>query len=114
MTAAISYTHAVCALSVFHNILLSTTVGDQFGWSVDMSDDGSGVIVGAFLNDGAATNSGHSHLCEFDGSDWKQIGDDIDGEFSRNFSGSSVAVSDDGKNVINGEPCNDDGGTDSG
>ena len=36
--------------------------GDQSGWSVSLSDDGSTVAIGAFNNDGNGDNSGHVRI----------------------------------------------------
>jgi hypothetical protein len=53
----------------------------QQGHSVALSDDGSTVAIGAYLNDGInGTNSGHVRVYRFDGSGWIQLGDDIDAE----------------------------------
>ena len=45
-----------------------------------MSADGSVVAIGAYLNDGGGTNSGHVRLYKNNNGTWTQIGSDIDGE----------------------------------
>ncbi len=83
-------------------------VEDASGQSVAMSDDGKTVIVGAPYNDGNGGSSGHARVYRLDGSVWTQIGGDIDGEGSNNYSGWSVAMSSDGGTVIIGSPHNSD------
>ena len=66
---------------------------DQSGWSVALSADGTRLAVGAIFNGG---NSGHTRVFEYNGTDWAQIGEDIDGEDASDQSGASVALSADG------------------
>jgi hypothetical protein len=54
--------------------------GDQSGWAVAITADGSRVIIGAAGNDGNGENFGHARVFEFDGSNWNKLGSDIDGE----------------------------------
>lgn len=56
--------------------------GDEFGYSVSLSNDESRVAIGASRNDQNGSNSGHVRLYEYDGTNWVQLGDDIDGESS--------------------------------
>jgi hypothetical protein len=51
--------------------------GDQSGWSVSLSSDGTIVAIGA---NGNGSSSGHVRLYEWDGTAWQQKGNDIDGE----------------------------------
>jgi hypothetical protein len=49
------------------------------------------------------------------GTSWTQVGSDIDGEYSNDFSGISVSLSSDGKTVAIGAPDNNgNNGTSSG
>ncbi len=84
--------------------------GDQAGLAVGMSSDGTAVIVGAPMNDGAGENAGQARVYRSDGSSWAQVGDDIDGEAAGDLAGSSVAMSNDGSTVIVGAPRNDGNG----
>ena len=84
--------------------------GDQSGISVSLSADGTRVAIGAPYNDA----SGQVRVYEFDGSNWTQLGQDIDGEAAYNDSGYSVSLSDDGTRVAIGAPYNDDNGNNSG
>lgn len=69
---------------------------DYSGLSVSLSGNGSIVAIGAYGNDGNGTNSGHVRVYQWNGSFWQQVGSDIDGEAENNYSGSSVAISDNG------------------
>jgi hypothetical protein len=87
---------------------------DDSGHSVSLSSDGSRVAIGAYLNDGTDTDSGHVRVYEYSGSSWGQIGADIDGEAIYDNSGFSVSLSSDGSVVAIGAIKNDGTDTDSG
>ena len=87
---------------------------DQSGRSVALSSDGSIVAIGARLNDGNGTDSGHVRVYRNISGVWTQIGTDINGEAANDYSGHSVALSSDGSIVAIGAYQNDGNGTDSG
>ena len=87
---------------------------DNSGHSVSLSSDGSVVAIGAYANDGGGSNSGHVRVYENNNGTWTQIGSDIDGESSYDYSGSAVSLSADGSVVAIGAYLNDGGGSDSG
>ncbi|MDB9910406.1 hypothetical protein OAC83_02155, partial [Flavobacteriales bacterium] len=87
---------------------------DHSGKSVSISADGNIVAIGAFLNDGNGSNSGHVRVYESVGGSWSQIGQDIDGESPGDLSGRSVSISDDGNIVAIGAIGNDGNGSNSG
>ena len=80
---------------------------DWAGESVAISADGNTAAVAAERNDGQGNNSGHVRVYRFDGTDWSQLGTDIDGNSRGLRLGAVVALSDDGTtvavNVLNGE-----------
>ena len=78
------------------------TTGDQSGRSVSSSSDGTIVAIGAWYNDGNGTSSGHVRVYSWDGSNWDQLGSDIDGEAADDGSGWSVSLSSDGTIVAIG------------
>ena len=88
--------------------------GDESGWSVSLSADGSTVAIGAAENAGNGTNSGHVRIYAWDGSSWTQQGADIDGEAAGDYSGRSVSLSADGSTVAIGAWLNDGNGSNSG
>jgi hypothetical protein len=70
---------------------------DWSGSSASISDDGSIVAVGAFLNDGNGENAGHVRVYDWDGaSGWIQRGQDIDGISAQDYSGYATSLSSDG------------------
>ncbi|KAH8059213.1 hypothetical protein JL721_9305 [Aureococcus anophagefferens] len=90
--------------------------GDESGWSVSLSADGTTLAVGAYTNDGTGSIAGHARMFAWDPDDetWVQRGDDIDGEAADDWSGYSVSLSADGTTLAVGAPYNDGGGTDAG
>jgi len=86
--------------------------GDYFGSSVSLEPGGDLLAVGADANDGNAVNAGHVRLYSFSGSDWIQVGTDIDGDGNDEWLGSSVSMS--GTTVAVGVPGNNTNGTSSG
>ena len=88
---------------------------DLSGWSVSLDDSGNRVAIGSRFNDGAnGFNSGHVRVYEFDGGDWIQLGEDIDGDFVQDQSGQSVSMSADGNRLAVGAYLNDGNGVNSG
>jgi hypothetical protein len=89
-------------------------VGDQSGISVALSADGTVVAIGARDNGGAGDWVGHARVHAWDGTQWGQRGDDLDGEAAWDESGCSVALSADGSVVAIGARNNDATGTNAG
>ncbi|MDC1336314.1 Ig-like domain-containing protein, partial [Flavobacteriaceae bacterium] len=88
--------------------------GDQSGYSVSLSSDGTTLAIGAYLNAGNGSSSGHVRIYNYNGSAWTQLGADIDGEAAVDYSGNSVSLSSDGTTVAIGARRNDGNGADSG
>ena len=74
--------------------------GDWFGYSLDLSDDGNTLAVGApFRNN----NAGEVQVFEYQsGTTWQLVGSAIDGEDFEDASGWSVALSSNGQRVAIG------------
>ena len=89
-------------------------IDDMFGWSVSLSSDGNTVAIGAEANDGGGNMSGHVRVFQYDGNNWNQLGQDIDGEAAGDHSGWSVSTNGDGTIVAIGAPSNDGNGSNSG
>ncbi len=87
---------------------------DQSGTSVSLSSDGTVVAIGAPLNDGNGSTSGHVRVYRNTSGNWVQIGTDIDGEAAGDRSGRSVSLSSDGSMVAIGAYKNDGNGLNSG
>jgi Flp pilus assembly pilin Flp len=88
--------------------------GDESGFSVSLSADGSILAIGAYLNDGNGSASGHVRVYENLSGTWTQIGSDIDGEATIDFSGQSVSLSSDGSILAIGAYGNDGTGANAG
>ena len=82
----------------------------DYASAVALSADGTVVAVGAYLNDGGGTSSGHVRVHAYDATTdrWDQRGMDIDGEHADDYSGDrNVALSADGLVVAVGSSDND-------
>ena len=81
---------------------------DESGISVSIDSDGSHVAIGAKGNDGSGSqyDIGHVRVYEWGGSSWDQVGADINGEATYNYSGWSVSIDSDGSHVAIGAPYN--------
>jgi hypothetical protein len=88
--------------------------GDRSGYSVSLSSDGSTVAIGAYYNDGSASNAGQVRVYENISGTWTQVGSDIDGEAANDQSGKSVSLSSDGSIVAIGAEGNAGNGSYSG
>ena len=88
--------------------------GDESGWTVSLSSNGSTVAIGAMYNAGNGTDAGQVRIYENISGTWTQIGSDIDGEAAGDQSGTSVALSSDGSIVAIGAHYNDGNGADAG
>ena len=88
--------------------------GDESGWAVSLSSNGSTVAIGAMYNAGNGTDAGQVRVYENISGTWTQIGSDIDGEAAGDQSGTSVALSSDGSIVAIGAHYNDGNGADAG
>ena len=88
--------------------------GDRSGRQVSLSSDGSRVAIGARQNDGNGTDAGHVRVFDWNGNDWTQVGQDINGEAAGDESGWTVSLSSDGNRLAIGARYNDGNGTNAG
>ena len=88
--------------------------GDFSSSSLSLNSDGSIVAIGATFNNGNGQNSGHVRVFQNTGGTWMQIGEDIDGESTDDYSGFSVSLNDYGNVLAIGAILNDGNGLDSG
>jgi len=75
---------------------------DNSGRSVAMSSDGTRIAIGARLNDGGGSGSGHVRVYDYVGNAWSQVGLDIDGENGGDWFGNSVTMSSNGTRIAIG------------
>ena len=83
------------------------SAGDLFGGAVSIDSDGSHVAIGAEENDGAGSNAGYVRVLEYNGTRWREVGYDIDGDGIGDFFGSAVSIDSDGDGVAIGGPGED-------
>ena len=88
--------------------------GDESGTALSLSGDGSILAIGARVNNGSGSASGHARIFENVNGSWVQIGQDINGEAAGDVSGDSVSLSEDGSIVAIGATANDGNGSASG
>ena len=77
---------------------------DKLGSSISLSDDGTIVAIGANENDTTATNSGNVRVFMWTGTNWSQMGGDINGDSEWDAFGSSVSLNGDGRTLAIGAP----------
>lgn len=79
---------------------------DRAGNAVDISSDGSTIIVGAKWNDGTANLAGHARAYSWNGTTWIQKGNDLDGEAAFDRFGTAVSINSNGNTVAIGASQN--------
>ena len=91
---------------------------DKFGCDISLSDSGNRIAVGAYGNDGNSTftgdERGHVRIFELRNSNWIQLGSDIDGDTTGDFSGVCISLAGNGSILAIGSPDNDKKGKGSG
>ena len=101
------YQYASSTWSQLGSDIDGEAAGDQSGVALSLSSDGVTLAIGARWNSGNGSYSGHVRVYQYASSTWSQIGSDIDGETSSNWSGCSVSLSGDGTTVAIGSTHND-------
>jgi hypothetical protein len=94
----------------------------SFGKSVDISDDGMSIIVGADNGESSGGNYGTNgnyglfsvYKYITNTSEWEQVGDNIFGLAAGSYDGGSVQINNDGTRVVSGSYRHDYPATDSG
>ena len=99
--------------------IIGEAAADLFGHAVSISSDGSRLAIGADRNDRGNANGddgGHARIYEYDGTNWNQLGSDIDGEGADDRFGRTISLSGSGTRVAIGAERNDrgNGGADNG
>ena len=83
--------------------ITTDTVGSYFGNSVDLSNNGDIVAIGAPHHNVNGANSGQVRIYRFHQNAWSQLGETIDGENGEKF-GSSLSIASDGLKLSAGAP----------
>ncbi len=90
---------------------------DRFGGSVDISEAGSRIVVGAPTSDGQASgvyNAGEFQVFDYDGTNWNVIGQKVIGSAQMDKLGEAVSISGDGTHIAISSPESDDNGSNAG
>lgn len=82
------------------NELTGESNHDFFGSRISLSSNGNRLIVGAKFNNNSI---GNARVFEYNGVDWIQLGNDIDGDYDQNHFAESVSISHDGNRVAVGQ-----------
>ncbi len=88
---------------------INQEASSDYSNAVEISLDGNVLAIGAYQNDGGGNNAGHVRVFSYNGVNWDQIGDDLDGTPLDLF-GISVALNYDGSILAVGAQ-NDDVGS---
>ncbi len=94
--------------------IYGVTSSDQFGYAVSISADGNIVAIGGREYDGNGLDAGHVRIYEWNGTEWLQLGSDINGEQAGDNMGCAVSISAAGDRVAVAARFNDNGGVDAG
>ena len=78
--------------------------GENFGYSVSISDDGLTVAIGAINGDGLEIDSGVARVYNFNNGNWSQMGGNLEGEVTGDYFGRSVSINSDATSVVIGIP----------
>ncbi|MFH2142669.1 MAG: T9SS type A sorting domain-containing protein [Bacteroidota bacterium] len=95
------------------NEIIGQDSTNWLGWSVSLNADGKRVAISAPHNSGNGYWSGNVRVFEYNGANWIQVGNDINGD-AEDVSGLSVSLNADGTRVAVGTPYNDGNGMSSG
>ena len=97
------------------NDIAGEAAGDNSGFSIALSLNGTVLAVGAPSNDGRGRSSGQVRVYIDTGTNWTRLGGDLDGAAAGDQFGYSLALSADGMTLAVGAPTTNAGGrTDSG
>lgn len=109
LTRVFEYTNG--AWSQLGADIYGQNAGDWAGESVELSDDGSVVMI---AGRSALSGAGQIRLFEYNNGAWTQKGGDLNGEAAADFSGWSTSLSANGDIVAIGAISNDGNGTSAG
>ena len=87
---------------------------DLFGHDLSLSDNGKIIAIGARQNDGNGNNAGQVRIFEYNGTNWIQLGQTLNGTSSGDKFGISVSLNSLGNLVAVGATNNGENGVDAG
>ena len=77
------------------------STGERLGWSIAMSSNGSRVAVGSRDH---SQYIGIVRVYDYSNNQWTQVGSDINGQFTKDDFGYSIAMTSDGSRIVVGAP----------
>ncbi|MFN1835504.1 T9SS type A sorting domain-containing protein [Balneola sp. MJW-20] len=78
--------------------ILGLNQGDELS-TIEISEDGNSIAVGARFNDSAGDNAGHARIYQWDGNGWAQVGNEIQGDSPGDGAGQFLAINSTGDTV---------------
>ncbi len=93
--------------------IIGAAADDRFGNAVSMPDANT-LAIGAVLNDGGGINRGHVRVYRWNGVEWIQKGNNINGESDSSNSGNSISMPDSNTLAVGAYANTGDSGTASG
>lgn len=87
---------------------------DQFGIALTLSQDGTILAIGAPYHDENGDNSGQVQVYQFENENWVQIGENINGENTKDQSGTAISISQDNTTIAISANFNDENGNNAG
>ncbi|AUP79443.1 T9SS type A sorting domain-containing protein [Flavivirga eckloniae] len=94
--------------------LVGEKAGDEFGFSVSLSSDGSTIAIGSTNSEGGSDFAGHVSVYQNVSGSWNKLGSNINGAAEGDASGWSVSLSSNGSTVAVGSPYHDGSNRNSG
>ncbi len=85
--------------------------GDELGWAVALSENGNTVAISSIGNSANGASSGRVQVWRWNGSEWQQRGQNIDGLQAFDRTGYSLDLSADGNTLAVGSSGGDNGPT---
>lgn len=84
------------------NALNGEGAGDEFGWNITMTPDGSRFVTGGLYHDEGGSDRGATYIYEWSGTAWTQVGNTIYGIYNGGREGAGTAISSDGNRIATG------------
>lgn len=81
--------------------------GEDFGWSISLSQDGNTIIIGAPDDNGSGSNPGRAYAYSWDGSIWTSQGSPLIGINGDDHFGWDVDISNDASTIAISAPLSD-------
>lgn len=78
----ITFPDEIIVLSQQDQDILGEENEDFFGFSISLNSDGDRIVIGAPFNDDVDSSSGSAYVYEYNGTNWQQLGNKINGNIN--------------------------------